>query len=64
VSDIGVPVWFAAWVWLTLLFLDYLFAVMLGPLTLLGVLRLIVVAIGTAAVSFGLFRRRRVVLGA
>ena len=36
--------------------LRLLFALVVGPLTLLGVLRFVVVTVGMAAISFGLFR--------
>lgn len=55
-GDIAIPVWYGVWAWITAWWLDLLFAIVVGPLTLLSILRFVVVTIGMAAISFGLFR--------
>jgi hypothetical protein len=47
-----------AWAWVTVWWLDTLFAIVVGPLALLPILSFIVVTIAMLMISFALFRNR------
>lgn len=49
---------YGVWAWITVWWLDLLFAIVVGPLTLLGILRFVVVTIAMVVISFALFRHR------
>lgn len=49
---------YGVWAWVTVWWLDLLFALIVGPLTLLGVLRFLVVTIAMVVISTMIFRHR------
>lgn len=53
-----IAVSYVAWAYTTVWWLDLLFAIVVGPLTLLGILRFVVVTIAMLIISFALFRHR------